>query len=114
MDSVREDLVKVIRIHGSFSVDISKGFLEKTRSWILKSRGSLLLDMTDVTDIGGGGLHALFVLWRDLRSRHRSFALCGLSAEVRSVMDTTGFLSVFLIFPTRQEARIALSFSFCA
>jgi len=114
LDSVREDLVKEVRVHGSFSGDISKGILEKTRSWILESRGSLLLDMTDVTDIGGGGLHALYVLWRDLRGRHRSFALCGLSAGVRSVMDTAGFLSLFLIFPTRQEARIALSFSSCA
>jgi anti-sigma B factor antagonist len=63
----------------------------------------VLLDMSRVGFLSSAGLRMLLLLYRRVRENQRSMVLAGLSDEVRTIMEITGFLDLFTIAENREH-----------
>ena len=69
----------------------------------------LLIDMSRVDYLSSAGLRLLLLLYREIASRKGQLVLVGVSAEIRTVMSHTGFLSFFTLADSQQEALHAFA-----
>ncbi|WP_436617906.1 STAS domain-containing protein [Sorangium sp. So ce136] len=82
--------------------------LERELGAILADSRQVLLDMSRVGYVSSAGLRLLLLIYRMARSRGGKVSLLGLSAEIRDVMDSTGFLQFFLLTETEEEGLAML------
>ncbi len=71
---------------------------------MVKPRGKLILDFTQVTYMSSAGLRVLLSLYRHSANQDGELVLVGLTAEIRDTMEVTGFLDFFTACPSMQEA----------
>jgi anti-sigma B factor antagonist len=69
----------------------------------------VLLDMSRVVFLSSAGLRMLLLLYRRVRENQRSMVLAGLSDEVRTIMEITGFLDLFTIAENREQGLKAIA-----
>ncbi len=80
--------------------------LEKALQHLLSdAQYHLIVDMKAVSYISSSGLRALLTARRQARSWGGDVYLCQLSARVRETLEMVGFLSVFGVYATREEAH---------
>jgi anti-sigma B factor antagonist len=80
--------------------------LEKALQHLLAdAQYHLIVDMNAVSYVSSSGLRALLAARRQARSWGGDVYLCQLSARVREILEMVGFLSVFGVYATREEAR---------
>ncbi len=68
-----------------------------------------VVDMSGVNYISSSGLRALLTARRQARSRGGDVVLCQLHPRVREIFEMVGFLAVFSIFGTCDEAASSLA-----
>ena len=89
--------------------------LEKALQHLLAdAQYRLIVDMKAVSYISSSGLRALLAARRQARSWGGDVYLCQLSTRVHEILEMVGFLSVFGVYATREEARGAFSQSVSA
>ena len=64
----------------------------------------LVIDFSPVDYFGSGLLEALLELWRHIKSRPGTMALCGLSKVTLEILRVGRFDTLWPIFATRDEA----------
>ena len=69
---------------------------------------ALVLDATDLTYVGSQGLRAMLQAARALGGRSGRFVLCGLGANLSTLLEMTGFDQLLEIHDTRAAALSAL------
>jgi anti-sigma B factor antagonist len=67
---------------------------------LVSGRGPVLLDLSQVPRVSGGGLRVLLVICRQAERNGARLALAGVPAEVCAVMAATGFLEFFAVADT--------------
>ena len=67
---------------------------------LVAGRGPVLLDLSQVPRVSGGGLRILLVARRQAEQNGTRLTLAGMPAEVRAVMAATGFLEFFAVADT--------------
>ncbi|WP_433936353.1 STAS domain-containing protein [Sorangium cellulosum] len=82
--------------------------LERELGAIPGDSTQILLDMSRVGYVSSAGLRLLLLIYRLARSRGGEVCLIGLSAEIRDVMYSTGFLQFFLLTETEEEGLAML------
>ncbi|MCX5785524.1 MAG: STAS domain-containing protein [Elusimicrobia bacterium] len=97
------DEVNVISISGS----LDGATAPQAQEQILPNIASgccLVLDFEKCVYISSAGLRVLLMIAKQLPAKNGCWAFAGLSAEIKDVMDMTGFSSFFSIFDTVAEA----------
>ena len=91
------------RLDGFSAPDLEKRFAE------VVARGDVhvLLDGTGMDYISSAGLRAVLVGARKCQQGGGALAFCALRNECRSVMETSGFLTMFACHETRDAAFAA-------
>ncbi len=69
----------------------------------------LVVDLSAVNYISSSGLRALLTARRQARSHGGDVFLCRLHPRVREIFEMVGFLSVFGVYPTCDEAASAFA-----
>lgn len=64
----------------------------------------LVFDLADMNYVSAAGLRAMLLAGKKLRSCKGRLALSGQRATVRDVLEMSGFLLLFAISPTVEEA----------
>ena len=72
-------------------------------------RARLVVDLADVTYVSSSGLRALLSARRRARAAGGDVALCSMAPRVREIFEMVGFVSLFGIFASIQEAVAAFS-----
>ena len=67
----------------------------------------LVVDLNAVSYISSSGLRALLTARRQARVRGGDVHLCQLSSRVRDILEMVGFLAVFGVYDTREQAALA-------
>ncbi|MDJ1182998.1 STAS domain-containing protein [Roseofilum casamattae] len=103
-----EDKVTIVTITGDIDGNTAPQMQEQILPEI-GSRAKVLLDMTEVAYLSSAGLRSLLVLSRKaseytINEQEVQLILVGLSEEIRDTMEITGFLNLFSICSTREEA----------
>jgi anti-anti-sigma factor len=68
----------------------------------------LVVDLSGVEYISSAGLRVLLLLAKRLKGPAGGLALCGLTPPVRQVLDLAGFLPLFPLHASREEALAGL------
>jgi serine/threonine-protein kinase RsbW len=108
---VRQDKRGITIFRPKGQVDsMAAGELDTTMSEVIgKGNFQVIVDMADVTYISSRGLKALVSGWRKCQDRGGQFAICSVAPRVQSIIDTIGFNQIFDIYPTLEDALVALS-----
>jgi anti-sigma B factor antagonist len=86
--------------------------LEQTLQRLLfDGQARLVVNLAAVNYISSSGLRALLTARRQARSRGGDVFLCCLHPRVREIFDMVGFMSVFGVYTSRDEAVAAFQSS---
>lgn len=64
----------------------------------------MVFDLADMDYISSAGLRVILLAGKKLRTQQGKLALCGLRANVRDVFEMSGFLSLFPVTGSLDEA----------
>lgn len=82
--------------------------LEQTLQRLLfDGQAKLVVDMGGVNYISSSGLRTLLTARRQARSRGGDVHLCCLHPRVKEIFEMVGFMSVFGVYASRDEAAAA-------
>ena len=70
---------------------------------------SLVVDLKGLQFISSAGLRSILSLGKACRASGASLAFCSLSDMVADVFKISGFMTIFKIYPSREEAMAALA-----
>lgn len=86
--------------------------LEQTlQRLLLEGQVRLVIDLAAVNYISSSGLRAMLTARRQARSRGGDVYLCSLHPRVREIFEMVGFVSVFGIYASRDQAAAAFQSS---
>jgi anti-anti-sigma factor len=74
---------------------------------LFDGQAQLVVDLAAVNYISSSGLRALLTARRQARTRGGDVFLCCLHPRVREIFEMVGFVSVFGIYASRDEAAAA-------
>jgi anti-sigma B factor antagonist len=86
----------------------SAGEIQTTFLNVLEKGGSsLLLDLERVNYLDSSGLAALVKLYKEIRTRGGTLALCAVQRDALKIFQLTRLDKIFTIFPDADAARAA-------
>jgi anti-anti-sigma factor len=101
--------VCVVTARGRLDGVASGPFGERIQALIGPERSKVLLDFSGIDFVTSAGLRVVLTILKRVKSVNGQFALCGLQAPVREVLEITGFAGMIQIYPGREAALAALS-----
>jgi anti-anti-sigma factor len=105
----RIDDTTVVTARGRLDGGASTAFTDHIGKLIGPSKpNKLLIDFSGVDFVSSAGLRAVLVLLKKVQATGGKFALCGVQAPVREVLDITGFTPMLSIHAARADAIAAL------
>lgn len=64
----------------------------------------VVMDLADTKYISSAGLRVILMAGKQIKAAGGTFVLCGMQPSVRDVFEVTGFLRLFTVTETRDEA----------
>ena len=64
----------------------------------------ILLDLEKLEYISSSGLRILLMFLKKIKAADGRFMLCGMSDDIREIFEISGFINIFEIHKTEQEA----------
>ncbi|HUS19994.1 MAG TPA: anti-sigma factor antagonist [Terriglobales bacterium] len=105
MQSVKD--VTVLRVAGRIVLGDDLSLLEQKISSALKESAELVINLSAVDYVDSSGLGALVRHVTAARARRKKISLCGLTPNVRKVLDITRVIDLFQTYATEAEALAA-------
>ncbi len=101
--------VRVVTARGRLDGTASGAFGERIQALIDSDRPKLLIDFAGIDFVTSAGLRAVLTILKRVKAMNGVFALCGVQAPVREVLDITGFAGMIEIHPERTAALQAMA-----
>lgn len=76
---------------------------------VINEATAVVLDMSGFHYVSSAGLRVLLMAAKKSKAAGNKLVLCGLTPEVKLVFDISGFLALFSIYPTRDDALAAVA-----
>jgi anti-sigma B factor antagonist len=108
INEVRQGSIVVLAVRGSLDATTSAALEKHVAALLEKNETRLIFDLEELSYISSAGLRVLVSTAKRLKASSGALALCGLCAQVRKVLDLTGFSSFLNIHPTREDSLAAL------
>jgi anti-sigma B factor antagonist len=99
--------VVCVSVEGRLDAATVPTFEQTLQRLLAEGQYRLVVEMKAVNYISSSGLRALLTARRQARSRGGDVFLCNLHSRVREIFEMVGFMSVFGIYPTSEEAADA-------
>ncbi|MBK9243416.1 MAG: STAS domain-containing protein [Burkholderiales bacterium] len=103
----RLDQVTALSVKGRIDSTTAAQFGQKLEAVVADPSGRLVVDFRDLDYISSAGFRVLLVAAKRADQSGSRLVLCGLSSKVRQLFDVGGFLDLFSITATRDEAIAA-------
>lgn len=100
--------VLALRVCGRIHTQNSEELLKKLDSLIDQGERHLLLDFSDVDYINSSGLRVLMTVAKQLNDLGGKMVLAAVTELIQQVLRISGCAAVIGIYPSREEALIAL------
>ena len=95
------DSTTVFRLEGDLDTNSSPLAEEAFSDAIAGGCSSMLVNLDDVGFVSSAGLRVLLAAAKKLGGQLR---VCGLNETVKEVFEISGFITIFSVFPTEEEA----------
>jgi anti-anti-sigma factor len=93
------------RLDTTTSTDLEKHLLGRLDA----NERRLVVDLTGIEYVSSAGLRVLLLVAKRLRTTSGDLVLCGLGPAVRQVFELAGFLSLFRLEASRDQALARLT-----
>lgn len=103
----RLDQVTALSVKGRIDSTTAAQFGQRLDAVVAVATGRLVVDLRDLEYISSAGFRVLLVAAKRADETGSRLVLCGLSSKVRQLFDVGGFLDLFSITATRDEAITA-------
>lgn len=100
----QENGVTIVLPLGKIDTLTSKGFEEHLLGHVRDGNGPLIVDMSGVEYVSSFGLRSLLIVAKQMAPSGRKFILFSLSAQVRAVLQMSGFLRILTVVPDKDAA----------
>lgn len=100
----RLDEVTALSVKGRIDSTTAAAFGQKLESAVAAPASRVVVDLRDLDYISSAGFRVLLVAAKRAEDAGSRMVLCGLSAKVRQLFDLGGFLDLFTIAASRDEA----------
>jgi anti-anti-sigma factor len=107
ISSQRREAILIISPEGRLDAQGAAVLEDLLADQIMESDRVAIVDMSQVTYLSSAGIRILLATEKKMRARNGRLHLCGLQAYPLSVLEMTGFLSVFAIHPGCDDALAA-------
>lgn len=67
---------------------------------------NLLVDCANLDYVSSSGLRVFLIAFKTLNKTKGKFLLCNLQENVQEIFDVSGFISIFKVFKSREEAML--------
>lgn len=91
-------------LKGRLDAASSKSTEERILKKIEEGERRLVIDMAEIGYISSVGLRVLMVVAKRLKGLGGKVAICALQPTVKQVFEIAGFLTLFPVFDTREQA----------
>lgn len=98
----------LIHLKGRFDTLAAKEFEQKMMSTINEQVNTIVVDCSDVDYVSSSTLRVFLFALKTIRQRNGKIILTDLQDHIREVFDISGFLNLFEVFSTREEALAAI------
>ena len=94
--------VKIVALIGKFDSDYDA--TEQNISSVIKGNKNVIIDCKDLTYINSFGLRSLLMLVKNMSKVNGLLVFCNLNDKVKTIFQITGFIHLFLVYNSRDEA----------
>ena len=101
------DEVTALSVKGRIDSTTAPAFGQRLESVVTAPAGRLVVDFRDLEYISSAGFRVLLVAAKRAEECGTRLVLCGLSGKVRQLFDLGGFLDLFTIAASRDDAMTA-------
>jgi anti-anti-sigma factor len=96
--------VKVFPLRGRLDANTSAGIEEQLLQNITQGGLRMVLDFTELTFVSSHGLRVLLAVAKQIHKADGKLALFGLNHSITEIFKIAGFMNLFSIYATRDEA----------
>jgi anti-sigma B factor antagonist len=101
--------VMCLKVEGRLDAGTVPAFEQAMQRLLLEGQARLVVDLDGVNYISSSGLRVLLTARRQSRSRGGDVYLCCLHPRVKEIFEMVGFMSVFGVYATSEQAADAFS-----
>ncbi len=101
--------VVLVKVEGRLDASTVPAFEQSMQKLLMEGQAKLVVDLADVNYISSSGLRVLLTTRRQSRTRGGDLFLCFLHPRVKEILEMVGFISVFGVYATSEEAAAAFS-----
>jgi anti-anti-sigma factor len=99
--------IKVLGVKGRIDSTTAPAFGQKLEAVVAAPASRLVVDLRELEYISSAGFRVLLVAAKRADEARSRLVLCNLSAKVRQLFDLGGFLDLFSISQSRDDALTA-------
>jgi anti-anti-sigma factor len=99
----------VVTATGRLDAIYSTAFAKEVGELIGGASPKILIDFAEIDFVTSAGIRAVLLLMNKAKALGAAFALCGVNAQVRDVLDASGLAAIIPIHAGRPEGLAALN-----
>ena len=107
VEEVTEE-VTVVEAHGRLDSTTAKEFGDRLTALVQAGRAAIVLDLKNIAYISSAGFRVLLLAARRAEDASTRLVLCSVTGKVRQLFDLGGFLDLFPISASREDAIAAM------
>jgi anti-sigma B factor antagonist len=96
--------VLTLSLFGKLDATTAKIFEEKILTQIESGDRRIVIDLAQLDYISSAGLRVFIIAGKRLTSANGKMVLCSLKDSVKEIFDIAGFLSIFSVYGSHDEA----------
>lgn len=97
IDTLKQGNVTVVAVTGKLDAVTSPTFEQRVRDTVDAGNHAIVVDLARLDYISSAGLRALLVLAKQVKAKGGKACLAGVTGDVRSVFEMSGFGAIFEI-----------------
>jgi len=105
----KNEICTVVEVKGRLDTTNYLELENELNIQIQKGEHSILVDCGALDYVSSSGLRVFLIAFKELNKLKGKFVLCNLHESILEIFEISGFVNIFSVYSTRQEALDACS-----
>lgn len=101
----KNGIIITVEVIGRLDAASSAELEEKLDSIIDDGNKNIILDLKDLEYVSSSGLRVFLIILKKVSNLTGKFLLCNLKPNIREIFEISGFVDIFKIYNTPEEAN---------
>jgi len=104
IENIKNDEIEIISISGRLDATTASEAEQTIIPIINDGDAKVIIDLQNLEYISSAGLRILLLVAKNISAKNGKLCICSLTGNVKSVFEISGFLSVFAIENSEEDA----------